>query len=93
MKNWYKTAKETVELTDEEFDELARSKWTYIDDSSCIDAIAYHEPLRFLDVMIKGREYTFMDVPPEVYEAFMKATSKGRFFNDIIKPRYEGKND
>jgi hypothetical protein len=35
-----------------------------------------------------GELYRYIDVPPGVYEAFEKASSKGRFLNKYIKDRY-----
>ena len=35
-----------------------------------------------------GELYRYIDVPPAVYEAFSKASSKGRFLNKYIKDRY-----
>ena len=33
--------------------------------------------------------YTFCRVPESVYQAFLRASSKGRFYNDHIKDRYD----
>jgi hypothetical protein len=35
-----------------------------------------------------GELYRYIDVPQGVYEAFKKASSKGRFLNKYIKDRY-----
>lgn len=33
--------------------------------------------------------YTYFGVPQSVYDAFLKASSPGRFFNDHIRDRYK----
>lgn len=59
-------------------------------DSSAIDAVAYHPDRRELLVAYKsGREYAYLDVPPETYDALLRAESKGRFVNAEIKPRFQ----
>jgi len=37
---------------------------------------------------VTGRRYVYDDVPPEVYEAFRTAFSKGAFFNREIRDHY-----
>jgi len=32
--------------------------------------------------------YTYYRVPRSIYEAFLRARSKGKFFNDYIRDRY-----
>jgi hypothetical protein len=79
---------ESPSITEEELEEFSREKWIPIHDSSFIDAIAYYEPLRKLEVKIHGKEYIHDDVPKRVFKNFMKAESKGKFYNDVIKGRY-----
>ena len=58
-------------------------------ESSMIRRIEYDEPARELDITFTSRKtYTYADVPKEVYERFLKAPSKGQFFNDCIKDEY-----
>jgi hypothetical protein len=58
-------------------------------DSSALDAAGYDTARRELRVAFKGgRTYVYLDVPPETYEAFLQAESKGRFVNAEIKPRH-----
>jgi hypothetical protein len=58
-------------------------------DSTAISAVQYDEARRFLDIdLTTGRTYRYLDVPPTMYEAFMAAESKGRFYNDHIRDVY-----
>lgn len=36
-----------------------------------------------------GNEYDFCGVPEAVHEALMSASSKGTFYNDYIRDRYQ----
>ena len=40
-------------------------------------------------VFVDGDLYAYFDVPPSVFDAFLAAESKGRFFADEIRDRYE----
>ncbi len=83
--NWYKIAKE---LTEQEYQELSKSKWEPVD-SSFITEMAYYELAGVLEVKLKsGNKYTFMNVPKNIYKRFQKAPSKGQFFNNIIRKNY-----
>jgi hypothetical protein len=37
---------------------------------------------------VSGRRYVYDDVPPEVFDAFQAAPSRGAFFNQEIRDRY-----
>ena len=37
---------------------------------------------------VTGRRYVYGDVPPEVFQAFNDAQSRGTFFNHEIRDRY-----
>lgn len=39
-------------------------------------------------VFTNGREYLYEGVPANIYEAFLKAPSKGRYLNENIVGRY-----
>ena len=60
-------------------------------DSSAIDRIAYRVRGRKLFVTFRAGTYTYFDVPPEAYEAFMASPSKGSFFATEIRNRYDFK--
>jgi hypothetical protein len=38
---------------------------------------------------VSGRRYVYIDVPPDVFDAFKVASSRGAFFNHEIRDRYE----
>jgi KTSC domain len=57
--------------------------------STVVAAVNYDELRQQLDIeLTTGRIYRYLDVPPEVYEAFMAAESKGRYYNDHIRDVY-----
>jgi hypothetical protein len=58
-------------------------------DSSVIALIAYDEDNAILEVRFRnGRTYRYFRVPPEEHEALLAAESVGRYFNEVIKPKY-----
>lgn len=93
--NWYKIAKKEIfeifNETPEEDQFGGKDKWTSVDSSFITDA-AYYEPLGMFEIKMKnGKEYSFAGVPKKIYEDFMASSSKGSFFNRVIKERYVGK--
>jgi hypothetical protein len=57
--------------------------------SSNIAAIKYDDESETLSVRFKdGDEYEYFDVPSGLYDDFMSASSKGRFFHQNIKDNY-----
>ena len=57
-------------------------------DSSTIAAIG-HDGISTLQVnFVSGARYQYFEVPYRIYEEFLAAVSKGRFFNYRIKERY-----
>ena len=58
-------------------------------DSSNVEAIGYDGDARELHVQfVSGRSYVYYEVPQDVFDAFMSATSKGSFLNREIKGVY-----
>jgi hypothetical protein len=58
-------------------------------DSSVIAAVGYDDVQRALYVRFNSRAlYVFHDVPPAMHDAFMRAESKGRYFNAEIRNAY-----
>lgn len=54
-----------------------------------IESIRYDESTRTLDVTYTSSgEYRYFDVGPEVYAWLMKAESKGKFINRLVKDKY-----
>lgn len=68
---------------------LTRRKWYEDLGSSAIDAIGYRWFNHTLVVeFAAGQVYVYYDVPRFVVKDFLRATSKGRFFNEFIKDQY-----
>jgi hypothetical protein len=58
-------------------------------DSSVIRFLRYDARERTLQITFtSGKTYIYLDVPPKVYDAFLKADSKGEFFNEEIRDQY-----
>lgn len=58
--------------------------------STAIKAIQYDAVTRQLRVTFpNGNTYKYYDVPRGVYETFVKAESKGLYFNGYIRDRYD----
>jgi len=55
--------------------------------SSTISEIS-HDGKNLTVVFNNGREYVYEGVPTNIYEAFAKAESKGRYFHENINYRY-----
>lgn len=59
-------------------------------ESSMIHAVGYDAEKRILEIVFnRGRTYEYLDVPPDVYEGLMKASSKGQYFLGMIRDVYE----
>lgn len=59
-------------------------------DSSAIDRVEYDGGKRRLDIwFVDSGGYSYRDVPATIYEDLLAASSKGEYFNDHIKDRYE----
>lgn len=58
-------------------------------ESSLILAIGYDKGTQVLEVVLRNElSYEYDGVPPEVYEMFMRAESKGRFFVENVRDVY-----
>jgi hypothetical protein len=58
--------------------------------SSNIGAIGYDGEAQVLHVQFtSGRKYAYFNVPLEVYDAFLSADSKGKFFAANIRGKYQ----
>jgi|GEM_PF-1745425 len=59
-------------------------------DSGMISWLDYDADTRMLAVRFHASPvlYTYEDVPPETYEAFLAAPSKNSFFRDRIDPHF-----
>jgi hypothetical protein len=57
--------------------------------SSAIRTVEYDEVRQHLVITLANkRTYRYLDVPPEIYRAFLAAASKGRYYNDHIRDVY-----
>jgi hypothetical protein len=57
--------------------------------SKGIDWVAYDEEAQILCVHFGStRTYRYFDVPPAVYAWLLRAPSKGKFVNRLVKDRY-----
>jgi len=58
-------------------------------DSTSIAGIGYGAQQRMLELEYRksGNIYQYFDVPPEEYEAFLQAESKGTYLNKVFKRR------
>ena len=58
--------------------------------SSAIIAIGYDEQTSRMKIQFRqGHNYDFCRVPVNVHAAFMRAYSKGVYYNEHIKGKYE----
>ena len=59
-------------------------------ESSSLASVGYEPGTQRLEVEFRhGAVYAYSEVPQQVFDAFMTAESKGRFFNSEIRDRYE----
>lgn len=50
---------------------------------------SYDKDLQVMVIVFPGgRSYSYPDVPPDIYEGFQKADSKGTYFNTYIRGSY-----
>lgn len=58
--------------------------------SDAISAIGYDPETQRMRVRFtSGGSYDFCRVPQDVHERFMRSSSKGTFYNDRIRGRYQ----
>jgi hypothetical protein len=61
----------------------------YACDSSLLKAAAYHDPAAVLELAFhSGAIYCYFAVPAQIYREFLRAESKGRYFNSHIRNRF-----
>ena len=57
--------------------------------STVIASATYDATANTLDIVFTtGRAYRYFAVPATVHEGLLAAPSKGRYFNEVIRPRY-----
>lgn len=58
--------------------------------SSAISAVGYDPEARHMAIQFtSGRTYTFCRVHPNVYEGLMAASSKGNYYDQHVRERYQ----
>jgi hypothetical protein len=58
-------------------------------DSSIVAAAGYDADLRILVILFNsGKAYQYFEVPPEVYQGFLAASSKGHFMLENVIDNY-----
>lgn len=58
--------------------------------SSAIEAVGYDASSRRMKIrFVQGETYDFCNVPADRYQSFMSSHSKGTYYNDHIKDRYQ----
>lgn len=63
-------------------------------ESSAISSVGYDPRHETLEVEFRsGTIYRFFDVPSEIYDAFVRSSSKGRFFGQKIRGQFESTRD
>ena len=59
-------------------------------ESTSLESVGYDSTEQVLEVEFKhGAVYEYLEVPADVFEAFLAAASKGSFFNSDIKHSYD----
>ncbi len=58
--------------------------------SSAISAIGYNPQTRRMKIRFKqGATYKFCRVPEHVFQKFLNATSKGTYYNNYVRDKYQ----
>ncbi|MGH6870026.1 MAG: KTSC domain-containing protein [Rhizomicrobium sp.] len=58
-------------------------------DSSTVDQIGYDDEASEIHVIFKrGRHYIYSGASQDIFDDFHNSPSKGKFLNEILKPRY-----
>ena len=57
--------------------------------STSLNAVTYQDQQALLELEFKsGAVYHYLDVPPKIYGALLRAESKGVYFNRYIRNRF-----
>ncbi|PZO37769.1 MAG: KTSC domain-containing protein [Pseudanabaena frigida] len=58
--------------------------------SSAISAVGYDESTQQMKIRFKqGKVYDFCRVPKHIFQSLMSASSKGTYYNDHIRDKYQ----
>lgn len=64
------------------------ANWIEVE-SSWINALNYFDEEEALEInLLNGKTYSYFGVPKNLYYEFIKADSKGKFYNEFIKYNY-----
>jgi hypothetical protein len=58
-------------------------------ESKFLQFVGYDDLNKHLRVMIKSKIYDHYEVPREVWDEFMKSESKGKYYNQKIRGKYQ----
>lgn len=59
-------------------------------ESTALATVGYSRRLHVLEIEFRnGAIYRYLDVPPDVYDALMNASSKARFYDQNIRHKYQ----
>jgi len=91
MRNWYKKSKLLGNIIPkkETIEEILFNIQPIYVDSSFIQTLSYNKDFKILTIRMKnGKEYVYENVSPKRFKELMSADSKGKYFNEYIKPNY-----
>ena len=58
-------------------------------ESTALASVGYSKRLRALEIEFRnGAIYRYLDVAPDVYDAFLQARSKARFYDENIRHKF-----
>ena len=58
--------------------------------SSAMSAVGYDTQSRRMKItFVQGHTYDYCDVPEHVFDGLLRASSKGSYYNDFVKDRYQ----
>lgn len=58
-------------------------------DSSCLKSVGYLVDAGTMDIVFRsGSIYRYFGVPPQIYQALLEASSKGRYFGAAIRSTF-----
>ena len=58
--------------------------------SSNLKSVGYDSNEKTLEIeFLNGAVYQYFNVPPEIYNTLMRASSHGRYFNKYIRNKYK----
>jgi len=71
---------------------LSPFECNWIQRSSFIERLCYDSREEYVIVKLNGTYYHYCEVPSRIVEAWYRADSMGRYYNQYIKKRYDCRN-